>query len=287
MSDYERIAQAIDYIVQNGRRQPGLTEIAADAHLSPHHFQRLFARWVGVTPKRFLQVITVERGKRLLQSGQLPLLAASDALGLSSASRLHEHFVNLEGVTPDEYRRGGAGLEIRYGLAEGPFGTTFIAWTGRGICALAFVDADSREMQLESLASQWPGALLVEAQAEAGMKLHAVFDRAAPREHPISVYVQGTNFQIAVWRALLSIQPGELASYGQIASLVGKPRAVRAVGGAIGANPCGFLIPCHRVIRGTGELGGYRWGQTRKQAINAWEAAATDGMLRECSNDSL
>lgn len=280
MSDYDRIAGAIDYIVANAGNQPRLADIAAQVNLSPYHFQRLFSRWAGLTPKQFLQVITVERAKRLLSEDSLPLLDASETLGLSSTSRLHDHFVKLEAVTPGEFRTAGAGLTIRHGVGESPFGKTFVASTSRGICALSFIDDQTRAEALENLACHWPHAKLVADDAQAAEIMACVFDRGRARAAPVSVVVRGTNFQIAVWRALLAIPEGSLASYGDIARALGRPRAVRAVGSAVGANPCGFLIPCHRVIRGNGELGGYRWGLTRKRAINAWEAAATDGMLQ-------
>jgi len=280
MTDYDRIAGAIDYIVSNADAQPGLNDIAAQANLSPYHFQRLFARWVGLTPKRFLQVITVERAKQLLAQSSLPLLAASESLGLSSTSRLHDHFVKLEAVTPGEFKRAGAGLTIQHGLAESPFGQAFVASTTRGICALAFVEGKSAGAALSKVVRDWPKAEFVEDQRAATKVTSQIFDRQAEKLSSISVLARGTNFQIAVWRALLAIPEGCLASYGDVARAVGKPRAVRAVGSAVGANPCAYLIPCHRVIRGNGEMGGYRWGLTRKRAINAWEAAVTDGMLK-------
>ncbi|HUF74448.1 MAG TPA: methylated-DNA--[protein]-cysteine S-methyltransferase [Gammaproteobacteria bacterium] len=282
MSDYDRIAGAIDYIVAHADAQPGLAEVAAEVSLSPYHFQRLFARWVGLSPKRFLQVITVERAKRLLAENALPLLEASETLGLSSTSRLHDHFVRLEAVTPGEFRTAGEGLAIRYGTAASPFGRAFVAATERGICALAFLDEETEDTALESLARTWPRAALVADASEAAALAAQVFGRATAGRAPVSVFVRGTNFQTAVWRALLAIPEGKLASYGDVARAIGKPDAVRAVGTAVGANPCAFLIPCHRVIRGNGEIGGYRWGLTRKRAINIWEAAATDGMLPGC-----
>lgn len=282
MSDYDRIAGAIDYIVANADAQPGLADIAAHADLSPFHFQRLFARWTGLTPKRFLQVITVERAKRLLAGSRLALLDASESLGLSSTSRLQDHFVKLEAVTPGEFKRAGAGLTIRHGVAESPFGRTFVATTTRGICALAFIDSGSDGAEAAGVARTWPCADLVTDDAAAAQTIARVFERRAADTAPLSVLVRGTNFQVAVWRALLAIPDGRLVSYGDIAAALGRPRAVRAVGSAVGANPCGYLIPCHRVIRSNGELGGYRWGLTRKRAINAWEAAASDGMLLEC-----
>jgi len=282
MSDYDRIADAIDYIVAHAADQPGLAEVARQAKLSPFHFQRLFARWTGVTPKRFLQVVTVERAKRLLERGRPSLLETSESLGLSSSSRLQDHFVTLEAVTPDQFRRGGAGVTIRYGEADSPFGRAFVAATDRGLCALAFIDHESPDAALSRLARAWPAATRVADTAAASRLAAQIFSCRTARAGPLSIAVRGTNFQVAVWRALLAIPPGSLVAYGDLARAVGRPKAVRAVGTAVGANPCAFIIPCHRVIRDSGELGGYRWGLTRKHAINAWEAAVADGMLAEC-----
>jgi AraC family transcriptional regulator of adaptative response/methylated-DNA-[protein]-cysteine methyltransferase len=282
MSDYARIAAALDFIEANAHSQPSLSQIAAGANLSRWHFQRLFARWVGLTPKRFLQAVTVERARRLLDDSELPLLSASERLGLSSSSRLYDHFVTIDAVTPGEYRTGGVDLGLTYGTATGPFGETFVAWTDRGICSLAFVDDGAPDASLETLMREWPRARVTHDRSGAEKLIGKLFARSGSDADPISLYVHGTNFQIAVWRALLAIPEGRLASYSQIARVVGRPRAVRAVGSAVGANPCGFLIPCHRVIRGNGELGGYRWGLTRKRAINAWEAAVSDGILPVC-----
>jgi AraC family transcriptional regulator of adaptative response/methylated-DNA-[protein]-cysteine methyltransferase len=282
MSDYDRIAGAIDYIVANAADQPSLAEIARQARLSPFHFQRLFARWTGVTPKRLLQVVTVERAKHLLERGRPSLLATSESLGLSSGSRLQDHFVRLEAMTPDESRRGGAGIAIRYGEADSPFGRAFIAATERGLCAVSFVDHEAPGGALARLVQAWPAATLIADDAEAARLATRVFSLRQSPAGPLSIAVRGTNFQVAVWRALLAIPPGSLVAYGDLARAVGRPKAVRAVGTAVGANPCAFVIPCHRVIRESGAIGGYRWGLTRKHAINAWEAAVTDGMLAEC-----
>lgn len=271
MSDYERIAKAIAYIGQNVTSQPSLDELAAHVHLSPFHFQRLFSRWAGTTPKRFLQVLTLERGKRLLE-GSDSLLAVSDALGLSSSSRLHDHFVQLEAVTPGEYRSQGKGLAIVYGIHDTPFGKIFVARTPRGVCRAAFLSGSDRAEQLDALRKSWPLATLkadAHATADIAAALSAVPARGAQRL--LSLHVAGTNFQIAVWRALLRIPRGSAVSYSQIAAAVGSPRAVRAAGTAIGANPVALLIPCHRVIQQSGGLGGYRWGVERKQAIQVWE----------------
>lgn len=271
MSDYDRIAKAIVYLTERVREQPTLEELAAQVHLSPFHFQRLFSRWAGTTPKRFLQVLTLELGKNLLQeSGSL--LEVADALGLSSTSRLHEHFVQLEAVTPGEYRGKGAGLLIEHGMHDTPFGKLFVAQTGRGVCRAAFLDEDEQvPEQLAVLRKTWPLATYKTNVAATKSVAQAVAASPADARRPLSLHVAGTNFQIAVWRALLRIPSGSAVSYGQIAAAVGSPRAVRAAGTAIGANPVAFLIPCHRVIQQSGALGGYRWGLPRKQALQVWE----------------
>lgn len=274
MTDYDRIAKAIDFIARRVDSQPTLEEIAGHLHLSPFHFQRLFCRWAGVTPKRFLLVLTVERAKALLREA-MPLLAVSDALGLSSGSRLYDHFVQLEAVTPGEFRTRGAGLVIRFAVHETPFGPAFVAMTPRGICHFAFIDGAGIDGELSALRAQWPLAELREDDRESQAVIAAMF--APPGEQakrlPISLHVSGTNFQVSVWKALLNIAPATVASYTQVAEAVGRPKAARAVGQAVGANPVALLIPCHRVIRESGELGGYHWGNTRKLAIQAWEQA--------------
>lgn len=264
--DYERVAAAIGYIRRNRRRQPSLAEIAAAVHASPYHFQRSFRRWAGVSPKRFLQVLTVEDAKRrLLDAGTL---AAALEVGLSGPGRLHDHFVTLEAVTPGEFKRRGSGLTIAYGTCASPFGPAFIAATGRGICRLAFGGV---EEGLDWLASAWPGARLRADAEEIAALGRLVFGAARPAT-PLHLLVRGTNFQVQVWRALLAVPPGRLATYGGLARALGNPRAARAVGAAVAANPIGWLIPCHRVIRETGEVGGYAWGAVRKQALIAHEA---------------
>ena len=275
MSDYQRIANAIDFLVENAESQPSLEEIAASVHLSPFHFQRLFSRWVGVTPKRFLQTLTVERAKQLLALSE-PLEAVSDAVGLSTSSRLHDHFIQLEAATPGQYKKGGEGLAISYGLQDSPFGPCFIASTERGICKLAFVDSKDTQSEINALQKQWPEAHIHEEAERAHTLVNSLFSRDSNAHRPISLQVRGTNFQVMVWRALLKIPEGSLQSYSGIAKAIGRPSAMRAVGTAIGANPVAFLIPCHRVVRQSGALGGYRWGETRKQAIHTWESARRD-----------
>lgn len=271
MTDYERIARAIAYLQHQVTAQPSLAELAAHVHLSPFHFQRLFSRWAGTTPKRFLQVLTLELGKNLLQqSGSL--LEIADSLGLSSGSRLHDHFVQLEAVTPGEYRSRGKHLEIVYGIHATPFGDVFSAQTGRGICRAAFLDEETDALaELQELQRLWPLATIRHDQSASAGVAAALADSAVNTARPLSLHLHGTNFQVAVWRALLRIPPGHAVSYRDVAAAVGKPKAVRAVGTAIGANPVAFLIPCHRVIQQSGALGGYRWGLVRKQAMQVWE----------------
>ncbi len=272
MSDYARIADAIRFIASQVVRQPTLDEIAAHVHLSPFHFQRLFSRWAGVTPKRYLQVLTLERAKALLQESR-PLLEVADTLGLSSGSRLYDHFVQLEAVTPGEYKQRGAGLVIDHGVHDTPFGQAFVALTPRGVCNFSFLDDQAPEAPLAALTHNWPEAELREATSRTQSVIHTMFDDSKTPDRPLSLHVSGTNFQISVWRALLQIPPAKVVSYAQVASAVGNPKAARAVGLAVGANPVALMIPCHRVIQQNGKLGGYHWGETRKQAIHAWEAA--------------
>ncbi|MEN3786751.1 methylated-DNA--[protein]-cysteine S-methyltransferase [Aeromonas veronii] len=272
MSDYARIADAIRFIASQVERQPTLDEIAAHVHLSPFHFQRLFSRWAGVTPKRYLQVLTLERAKALLQESR-PLLEVADTLGLSSGSRLYDHFVQLEAVTPGEYKQRGAGLIIDHGVHDTPFGQAFVALTPRGVCNFSFLDDKAPEAPLAALAHSWPAARLQVAPSRTRGVIHTMFDGSKAPDRPISLHVSGTNFQISVWRALLQIPPAKVVSYAQVANAVGNPKAARAVGLAVGANPVALMIPCHRVIQQNGKLGGYHWGETRKQAIHAWEAA--------------
>jgi AraC family transcriptional regulator of adaptative response/methylated-DNA-[protein]-cysteine methyltransferase len=273
MSDYDRIAEAIIFINDHVTGQLSLEEIAAHLHLSPFHFQRLFSRWVGVTPKRYLQTLTVERAKQLLAESR-PLLEVSDSLGLSSGSRLYDHFIQLEAVTPGEFKQRGKALTIDYGVHPTLFGKIFIAKTSRGICKLSFLDFSHIHEHLAELRNHWPLAVIQENAKSTLPVVEAMFNRHKKNpDRPLSLYVSGTNFQISVWKALLQIPPGTVVSYTQVAEALGKPRSVRAVGTAIGANPVAFLIPCHRVIQKSGKLGGYHWGETRMHAIHAWETA--------------
>ena len=272
MSDYDRIAQAIAFITSRVDGQPTLAEIAAHLNVSPYHFQRLFCRWAGVTPKRFLQVLTLERAKQLLGESR-PLLEVSNALGLSSGSRLYDHFVQLEAVTPGEYKKGGAGLTIEYAAHDTPFGKAFIATTARGICQFEFLDYSDIDTILSDLSSKWPHAVLRESYQRTRTITETLFDREKKPDRPLSLHVSGTNFQVRVWKALLQIPPGSVVSYSRVASGIGRPRSARAVGTAVGSNPVALLTPCHRVIQQSGKPGGYHWGEARMHAIHAWESA--------------
>ncbi|MDL0431902.1 methylated-DNA--[protein]-cysteine S-methyltransferase [Marinobacter sp. TBZ242] len=271
MSDYNRIEKALTYMSEHASRQPALEEVAAHVHLSPFHFQRMFCQWAGTTPKRFLQALTLERGKRMLED-EHSLMDISHSIGLSGSSRLYDHFVQLEAVTPGEYRNHGSGVAIQYGFHDTPLGEMFVAVTRRGVCRVEFSDDRGADEVVSCLRSDWPRGNLARSEEATGYVIDALFSKPADwKRGPLSLHVEGTNFQIAVWRALLRIPPGKLASYSQIARALGYPKASRAVGNAVGANPVAMLIPCHRVIQQSGALGGYRWGASRKQAVQFWE----------------
>lgn len=269
-TDYQRIEKAIGFLAANATEQPSLAAVAAAVHLSPSHFQRLFTRWAGTSPKRFLQALTVERGKEALERSR-NLIEAAESLGLSGTARLHDHFVQLQAVTPGEQRHQGAGVGIGYGQHDSPFGPLFLAATVRGICRAGFLDYVSLDKQLAALRQQWPLAEICEDTQSTAVYAASLFTPGTSRTRPLSLQVTGTNFQVAVWRALLDIPEGCLVSYGDLARRIGRPGAERAVGNAVGANPVAFLIPCHRVIRESGALGGYRWGEDRKRVMLCWE----------------
>jgi len=269
-TDYDRVAQAIDYLRDRAEQQPQLEEVADHVGLSPFHFQRLFTQWAGVSPKRFLQFLTVEHAKSLLHADS-SVLDATYATGLSSPSRLYDLFVATEAVTPGEYKSGGAGIEIRYGFADTPFGRCLIATTPRGVVALAF--AADEDDATEALHRTWFGAVLQRDDGVAERIAADVFAFAHRPDAPLRLLLRGTNFQIRVWRALLEIPFGRVATYSSVAETVCTGDAARAVGNAVGANPLAYLIPCHRVIRAGGEPGGYRWGTSRKTNILGWEQA--------------
>jgi AraC family transcriptional regulator of adaptative response/methylated-DNA-[protein]-cysteine methyltransferase len=281
---YALIAKAIAFMYENHRDQPDLATVAAQVHLSEYHFQRLFKKWAGISPKRFGQYLTVEYAKSKLDHST-SLLDLSNAAGLSSPGRLHDLFVNLEAMSPGEYKNGGAGLSIRYGIQATMFGDCLIATTDRGICNLYFWDSPHQSKIEEQLGSIWPHAKITQDQAHTKLISDRLFNStAAPNHPPLSLHIKGTNFQIQVWRALLQIPAGSLTTYQKIAAAIDRPQAARAVGNAIGANPIGYLIPCHRVIRGSGQLGGYRWGLARKSALLGWEASQIQN-LKEAEPD--
>jgi AraC family transcriptional regulator of adaptative response/methylated-DNA-[protein]-cysteine methyltransferase len=252
--------------------QPTLEEIAEHLHLSPYHFQRIFSRWAGVSPKRYLQVLTVEQAKHLLRDSK-SVLEVSNTLGLSSGSRLYDHFVHMEAVTPGEYKAQGMGLTIDCAVHDTPFGSAFIATTPRGVCNFTFSETGDIAELMEDLQQRWPHAALRESQGSTQEVVAAMFGQMDEPRRPLSLHVFGTNFQINVWKALLRIPPASIASYSQVANFIGQPGSARAVGHAVGRNPVAFLIPCHRVIQASGALGGYHWGVTRKHAMLAWEHA--------------
>jgi AraC family transcriptional regulator of adaptative response/methylated-DNA-[protein]-cysteine methyltransferase len=273
-TDYRRVEQAIGFLEANFREQPSLDEIAASVNLSKFHFQRLFKRWAGISPTQFLRFLTVEYAKDRLRESQTVLDATFDA-GLSSPSRLHDLFVTFEAMTPGEYKQQGAGLEIVYGLHDTPFGQALLATTERGICALYFVPNGDRSAVVDALRERWPRARMIEDAAQTQPLIERMFSRAGNGgEQPFHLLLQGTNFQVKVWQALLAIPPGSVASYGDLAAYIGQPRAARAVGAAVGRNPIAYLIPCHRVITQSGEAHRYRWGTARKKAMLVWEAVS-------------
>ena len=271
VTDYQRVEQAIRFIRANAPRQPGLAEIAASVHLSEYHFQRLFSRWAGISPKRFLQFLTKEGAKELLAQSE-NLLDTTYGVGLSSLGRLHDLFVTTEAVTPGEYKSGGAGLTIRYGLHDTPFGKALIGATERGICHLGFVQG-SEGKAINTLVTDWQQAKMIEDHRATAPLVEPIFDLGKRGVTPLRLHLRGTNFQLKVWEALLRIPPGAVTSYEGLAAQAGRPGASRAVGTALGRNPIAVLIPCHRVIRKLGEFGNYRYGAVRKKALLAREFA--------------
>lgn len=265
---YQTVALAIRYIKEHQLQHPSLTEIAQHLQISEYYLQRLFTQWAGVSPKRFLQFLTKEHALQALASAK-DIHSVSYDVGLSSSSRLHDLMISCEAMTPGEIKNKGESLDIEYGEIETPFGQALIAWTHRGICYFAFFDQDSQPYRLE-LHNKWPLAQCHENASEASNYAEKIFNSTAATQ--LNILVSGTNFQIKVWEALLKTRRGELLSYTQLAKLADSPKAQRAVGSAMAANTIGFLIPCHRIIRESGDTGHYRWEQERKIAIQAWEA---------------
>jgi AraC family transcriptional regulator of adaptative response/methylated-DNA-[protein]-cysteine methyltransferase len=269
--NYSKIAEAIHYIRDHHTQQPSLDEMAAAVNMSPFHFQRLFSEWAGISPKKFLQYINIGHAKDMLRKKQATLFDTTLAAGLSSPGRLHDLFVTIEGMTPAEYKNGGAELAINYSEYAGIFGNMLIASTKRGICYVAFADDfEQAEAELKQL---FPKARLSITADEMHNAVVDLFSQNRLSNNNIQLHIKGTPFQIKVWEALLKIPAGQLVSYGQLAGMVGHPKAARAVGSAVGDNPIACLIPCHRVIQSGGQIGQYHWGTTRKTAIIGWEAA--------------
>ncbi|NML22505.1 methylated-DNA--[protein]-cysteine S-methyltransferase [Pseudoflavitalea sp. G-6-1-2] len=266
---YETIAKAIEYLYEHFREQPDLEEVAAQVHVSPFHFQRMFTDWAGISPKRFMQFLTADYLKQRMRNFTSIADAADDA-GLSSQSRVYDLFVTLEGVTPQEYKESGGGITIAYGFHATPFGEVIIGATNRGICHLHFVPDGQHQMAIAQLQASWENAVLLHQPQRTAAYVETIFHSSGKNEK-LHVLVKGTNFQVKVWNALLKIPAGTVTTYQDVAREIGSPRAMQAVGSAVGANPVGFLIPCHRVIRKNGALAEYLWGPERKKAILGWE----------------
>ena len=270
MTDYERIKKSIEFITSNFQQQPDLDEVAKQVHVSPFHFQRMFKEWAGVTPKKFLQYISVEHAKNLLKQN-LTLSDVSFETGLSGTSRLHDLFISIEGMTPGEYKNGGEQLYINYSFAETPFGNIIVGSTAKGICHLAFADEELKALQ--ELQLLFPHAAFKQVVDTIQQNALFIFTQDWKNLSDIKLHLKGTAFQLKVWEALLKIPMGQLTTYSNLAAVVGNEKASRAVGSAVGDNPVAFLIPCHRVIKSTGVIGQYHWGSVRKTAMIGWEAA--------------
>lgn len=270
--NYRRVAEAIKYLTENFREQPSLLEVAENVNVSPYHFQKIFTDWAGISPKKFLQYLTVDELKKELQRTS-NLSEAAERVGLSAQSRVYDLFVNIEAVTPHEYKTKGAGITIGYGVHDTPFGACLIASTARGVCALEFVETGEGEA-LAGLRNSWANARLVQEPQLTKELAERIFSPAGNKE--VKLLIRGTPFQVKVWQALIKIPFGRLCSYQAVANAIGTPQATRALGTAVGANPIAYLIPCHRVIRREAIIGQYRWGSLRKKALIGWERARLD-----------
>ena len=269
--NFNRIAEAIEYLQKNFKSQPTLGQVAEEVHLSSYHFQRLFTEWAGTSPKKFLQYISVEHAKKMLKENQASLFETAMDTGFSGTSRLHDLFINIEGMMPGEYKNEGENLNINYSFAESPFGNMMVASTSKGICHIAFADDEAKA--LNALIHKFPKANLKQMTDLIQQNALFIFSHDWEKPGQIKLHLKGTDFQIKVWEALLKIPLGKFTTYGNIANHINNPNASRAVGTAIGDNPVAFLIPCHRVIQSTGTFGGYHWGSIRKTAMIGWEAA--------------
>jgi AraC family transcriptional regulator, regulatory protein of adaptative response / methylated-DNA-[protein]-cysteine methyltransferase len=269
--DFNRIAEAIDFLKNNYQAQPSLEDVAAYVHLSPTHFQKMFTAWAGVSPKNFLQYISVQHAKIKLRKEQASLFDTTHDVGLSSTSRLHDMFIKIEGMTPAEYKNGGQNLTINYNYSNSIFGKIIIAKTEKGICYIAFYEEEVEAFTL--LKNNFPNAIFKEVKEELQTNIENVFTNNFNDLQEIKLHLKGTAFQLKVWEALLTIPTGDVTTYGNIATIIDSPKAARVVGTAIGSNPVAYLIPCHRVIQASGIFGEYMWGPKRKTAILGWESA--------------
>ncbi|MEJ1241287.1 methylated-DNA--[protein]-cysteine S-methyltransferase [Chryseolinea sp. T2] len=275
--NYVRIERAIQYLEEHFRRQPSLDEVAEHVHLSPFHFQRMFSSWAGVTPKRFLQFLTIDFLKDKLASSK-SILEATELAGLSSQSRVYDLFTTLEGVTPQEYRMRGQGIQVSYGIHATPFGMALLGTTERGICWISFITSDEDpKHSIEQMKGHWHNALFREDTFITASLIDRIFYGSQKEAGPLHLFVKGTTFQLKVWEALLRIPMGSVTTYQGVAEAIGQPRAVQAVGSAVGANQLAYLIPCHRVIRKDGVLAEYRWSPARKKGILGWEFGKIEG----------
>lgn len=269
--NFKRITDAIEYLTQNFREQPNLDEVAQKVHLSSFHFQRLFTDWAGVSPKKFLQFLTIEYAKNILKEKQLSLFDAAFETGLSGTGRLHDLFIKIEGMTPGEYKNGGASLLINYSFAESPFGNLLVASTEKGICHMSF--ADDEQDAFNYLKQKFPNAAYKQMVDLVQQNALYIFTHDWSKLDQVKLHLKGTVFQLKVWETLLKIPMGSLSTYKTVAAKINNPNALRAVGSAIGQNPVAFIIPCHRVIQSAGTFGNYHWGTNRKTAMIGWEAA--------------
>ncbi len=269
--DFNRIKKAIEYISENYKYQPSLDKISEHIHLSPFHFQRLFKEWAGVSPKRFLQYISIQHAKQILRETQATLFDTAFEVGLSGTSRLHDLFINIEGMTPAEYKNEGSYLTINYSFALSPFGKIIVASTPKGICHMSF--AEDHAEAIKNLISIFPKANYQNSADGIQKNAIRIFNLDWESLDKIKLHIKGSDFQLKVWQALLNIPMGQLSSYQNIANLISSPKASRAVGNAVGQNPVAYLIPCHRIIQSTGALGDYHWGHIRKTSMIGWEAA--------------
>ena len=272
--DYKRIAESIEFFKQNFKGQPSLEEAAEHVHLSSFHFQRMFQNWAGVTPKQFLQYLSIEHAKEMLKNTGATLFDTAFETGLSGTGRLHDLFIKIEGMTPGEYKNGGELLDINYSFAESPFGNIIVASTNKGICHIAFTD-ENHEAAFNELRTNFPNATYKQIVDSIQQNALFIFGQDWRKLEQIKLHLKGTPFQIKVWEALLQVPVGGLTTYSELAKKSGNTGASRAVGTAVGNNPVAFLIPCHRVIKATGEIGQYHWGSVRKNAIIGWEASRT------------